>query len=65
MKWIKVSEDPPSKELGKILVYSITKNIHTVYWDYDDWNLQETDSGACGDSVVFTHWMPLPEPPIG
>ncbi len=67
MEWISVKDDPPETSLGRILAYSVNKNMHTLHRDYDEWVLSECEYEGggefCGESVEFTHWMPLPEPP--
>ena len=66
MEWIPYQND---REIvvKRILVYSNAKLIHVLHWSYGDWCLTECEypngNEFTGESVKFTHWMPLPEPP--
>lgn len=67
MEWISVNDRLPKKHYQRILVYSYTGNIHVVNYFEDSGNsgtLWECDDGFEGEDISFTHWMPLPQPPI-
>lgn len=66
MEWISVNERLPEREQRVLVSNSVTKHV-TIgemadEYNYGHWfwgRMFDTDLG----SGVFTHWMPLPEPP--
>ncbi len=66
MEWRSVEDHPPPNE--SILVYGKCGMPHVTKYDYDMHCHTECcyDNGfhASGYDIEFTHWMPLPEPPI-
>lgn len=66
VEWISVKDKAPDPK-QKILVFGKCGMMHVPIYSYDDWSHTEhcDDNGwhCSGDSIEFTHWMPLPEPP--
>lgn len=61
MEWIKCSEGMPESQQW-VLVYAKWANQQVLCWDnfgskWTDFDEQDYDRH------MFTHWMPLPEPP--
>lgn len=63
-KWIKCSERMPEEGKPVLFVSSIGGRVHNnVYeWDGRTWCDFRADYNELSMDV-FTHWMPLPEPP--
>jgi hypothetical protein len=64
-EWISVKDRLPNEETPVITLYSGVVQ-HVTYWIIDgSWypaHADEADETPV-NSGVFTHWMPLPEPP--
>lgn len=60
--WIPVTEALPEDGV-RVLACTVTKkgkqNLVLAYWD------GTTEQWAAGFNSNVTHWMPLPEPPVG
>ena len=66
MKWINALENPPI--CTQILVScKKCKNIHSVFWSYEEYCLAEHcyEDGHMftGGTIDFDWYMPLPKPP--
>lgn len=75
MEWISVKDRLP--EIGSSFLATDRKEMHTAHWcnDTEEWYSGGWEScNYCGGrskvslekdrySFIFTHWMPLPEPP--
>ena len=67
-QWMSVRSHPPDPSIHqRILVFSEFNNIQIVHRDYDEWVLTECEYPSGnefpGESVNFSHWMPLPKNP--
>ena len=56
-KWKNISSAPLT---GKTILISDGANIESVYRDYDDWCVANSEPSYIKEP---THWTPLPEPP--
>ncbi len=58
--WISVDERLP-EDSGWYLVWMDSGAPHVYWW----WDAQEEWAGGENDCAPVTHWMPLPEQPMG
>lgn len=58
--WIPVSESLPETDIG-VLVWAGYRDIGWIDWKEKKWR---REGGWFSDGQI-THWMPLPEPPLG
>lgn len=78
MDWISIKDQKPPQEA--ILVFAICGMPHVAIFDYETYCHTECCYSppddteilcsvslyhASGESIDFTHWMPLPKPPQG
>lgn len=59
--WIDVKNELPEKD-GDYLIFN-TDGAVWIYWYDEEYKEWYDDNGYQTESV--THWMPLPEPPMG
>lgn len=64
-KWISVKDRSPPNE--SIIVFGTCRMPHVSIFDYEEHCHTECcyENGRhfTGESIEFTHWMPLPKPP--
>lgn len=61
MEWIKCSDKYPGGQEW-VLVYAEYANQQVICWDDIDGKWTDFDEQIY-HKEMFTHWMPLPEPP--
>ena len=61
MKWISVDDRLP-RPYDDVIVCDNNGIIYIAFRNID--NIWDGGDIACYDNPCFTHWMPLPDPPV-